>query len=484
LPKIFLIFSRKFQKESNVYPVGIMLLAAVLREKGFKDIRLFDLAFHSKEYIVKQAQEDSPDIIGLSTDSISFENGIDLFKKIQEAYKGATYIAGGVHPTIAPEESLLKLNAEVAVIGEGERTIVEVIEAIAKKKEYSGISGIAYLKDGQFVQNEPREFIENLDELPFPSRDLLPMEKYLGTAADIPMLSPTITVFASRGCKGNCIYCQPVMRKLFGAKMRKRSVSNVIKEIIYLKENFSFNTLYFTDDELLYNGKEWIQDLCRTIIDKKLNLRWCCQARVDQIDEDLIKIMKESGCFAIGLGVESGSNEILRILRKGYKAEQVDKAFEICRRNKMITTCNFMIGTPGETKETLGESIDLLRRIRPNLVRCSITTPTPGSDLYTKLNEEGRINLSSLSDFDRWAVYPIKLENISKEDIQISMKSLLDVFYHNFFLNVVNPVRFVKEFYFFKVLMRRYFLLLKTPGVFFKDIGFYLNYFRHRKGCE
>lgn len=482
--KIFLIFSRKLAKESYVPPIGIMSLAAVLRQNGYADITLFDMAFHSQDLIVDECIKMEPNIIGLSTDTISFENGTVLLGRIKKQYKKGTYLIGGVHPSIAPEQALLQTKADVAVMGEGEITIVDIVKAIESKQGFSDIKGTAFMDNGQYIQNEPQDFIKDLDSIPIPARDLLPMDKYLKTSPDIPMLYPTMTLFASRGCKANCIYCQPVAKNLFGKRMRQRSVSSVVSEIDSLKDKYSFNNLYFTDDELLYNGRDWIEELCTTFIENKLNLRWICQARVDQIDNDLVMLMKRSGCYAIGFGVESGSNRILKYMRKGYNVSQVERAFEICRQNRIITTCNLMVGTPGETFETIQESIDMLIKIRPNLVRCSITTPTPGSDLHTQMTKENRINITTLSDFDRWTAYPIQLDNFSKKDIEKSIKKLLMVFYKNFFSILYNPFRFVKEFYFINTLLKRYFALARYPTRLWKDISFYLHYIKHRSGCE
>jgi len=451
---------------------------------GYRNIRLFDMAFDTKEFIAEEASKDQPDVIGLSTDSISFFNGVAVLSKIKARYKGGIHIIGGVHPTIAPKQALIDSGAAIAVIGEGEKTIVELVDAVKTGKGYEGIRGIAYIEHGRYTANEPREFIEDLDTLPFPSRNLLPMERYLKTPADIPMLYPTINIFASRGCKGNCIYCQPVARRLFGHKMRHRSVDNIIDEIMALKKLYSFKSLYFTDDELLFCGKDWIEELCNNFIEKRLNLKWSCQARVDQIDEDLIKLMKIAGCYAIGMGVESGSDDILRYMRKGYGTGKIDKGFAICRRNKIITTCNLMIGTPGETHRTIQESVEMIRRTRPNLVRCSITTPTPGSDLHVQMSMENRVNIKELSHFDRWAAYPIRLDSFSKEDIEKSIKRLLFAFYTNLFSLFINPARFIDELYFIRVLILRYVCLLKTPRVFLRDVAFYIRYFTHRKGYD
>jgi radical SAM superfamily enzyme YgiQ (UPF0313 family) len=462
-----------------------MSIAAVLRDKGYSSIKLFDMAFHAKSDIIKECIKEKPDIIGLSSDSMSFENGVDLLKRIQHKYADAIFILGGVHPTIFPKRSLYEANAAIAVIGEGEATIVDLVSAIDKSQDYSKIDGIAYLDhDGHFILNKPRPFLMDLDKLPFPARDLLPMQEYLKTPPDIPMLCPTMTIFISRGCKGNCIYCQPVARTLFGNKLRHPSLERVMREIFYLKNNYRFKTLYFTDDEFLYNGKDWIEALCYAFIENRLNINWTCQARVDQVDEDLIKLMKRSGCYALGLGVESGSQKILNFMRKGYKNSQIDKAFDICCRNKIITTCNFMVGTPGESYSTIRETITMLNRIRPNLVRCSITTPTPGSDLYTQMAAEDRINISKLSDFDRWAANPIKLDNFSKQDIQQAIRRILKTYYTYLFGLVINPKRWINEFYFLKVLFIRYIYLLRSPLYFWKDIIFYINYFRYRRGRE
>lgn len=482
--KIFFIYSRKTRAESNIPPFGIMYLAAVLLENGYSDIKLFDMAIHSDDFIIQECLQDQPELIGLSTDSISYENGVATIKAIQSRYNGARYIVGGVHPTIATEQSLLETNSEVAVIGEGEETIVELVRAIDSGQGYTNIKGLAYFENGKLVRTEQRPFIDDLDSLPFPARDLLPMDKYLNVCPDIPMFYPTMTIMASRGCKGNCIYCQPVVRTLFGRKMRHRSVSDVVQEIIHMKNTYSFNSLYFADDELLFNGWEWIEELCNAFIDNKLNIKWVCQGRVDQVDPQLIALMKSSGLYAMGFGVESGSQRILNYMRKGYQTEKIRQAFDICRQNKIITTCNLMVGTPGESHETIQESENMLKRAKPDLVRVSITTPTPGSDLYTKMNQDGRINLNRLSEFDRWAAYPIRLDNFTKEDIQQSIKKLLGIFYKDFFSYLLKPGKILKRWYFFKVLFIRQLQIARNPVRLWNDILFYLTYYWQRKGRE
>ncbi|MFH1782303.1 MAG: cobalamin-dependent protein [Candidatus Omnitrophota bacterium] len=295
--KIFLIFARKFQKESYSYPIGIMSLAAILRRNEYNDIKLFDMAIDSMEFIIESCLKDKPDLVGLSSDSISFENGTKLVKKIQERYKKTIYVLGGVHPTIAPEEALRELGADIAVIGEGEVSFLELVKKIDKGEDYIDVNGIAYLREDKFFENRPRDFINNLDDIPFPARNLLPMEKYLNVPPDIPMLYPAMTIMAGRGCRSNCIYCQPICRKLFGSKMRVRSVGNVIEEIEFLRMNYRFRTLCFIDDEFFYNGVPWIEELCSSILDKKIKIRWTCIGRVDHIEAKLIKKMKRGRMF-------------------------------------------------------------------------------------------------------------------------------------------------------------------------------------------
>jgi anaerobic magnesium-protoporphyrin IX monomethyl ester cyclase len=481
--KIFLIFSRKSMGETNIPPLGIMSLAATLRAHGHTDIRLFDMAYDSETTVIDACRTEKPDLIGLSTDSISFDRGAACIAGIRKVYGGGRIILGGVHPTIAPEEALRTTGALLAAIGEGEETVLAIVDALEGAKDIASVKGIAY-RDGDTVRKTgPRPFIENLDTVPFPARDLLPMERYLRARADVPMLMPVITVFASRGCYGNCIYCQPVARTLFGKTMRHRSVENVIDEIEMLQRTYSFRTLFFTDDELLYNGREWVEELAETMIRKRLRLRWTCQARVDQVqDEGLVALLRRAGCYAIGFGVESGSQSILNYMRKGYTTPMIDNAFRLCRKQGIITTCNLMVGTPGESSASVAESRAMIARIHPNLIRVSITTPTPGSDLHTKLIKENRILISRLSDFDRWAANPIRLDDFSKEEIRVAIRSFLTLFYRDFFRTVVNPLRLIKNWYFVKVLVLRYLFLLKSPARFWQDLLFYLTYFKHRKG--
>ena len=481
--KIVFIFARKTAGETATPPVGIMSLAAVLRNYGYQDVKLFDMAYHSPAFISDICQKHQPDIIGLSSDSISFEQGVKCLAMVRHVCSRAIFILGGIHPTIAPEQSLHMTNASLAVIGEGEATIVDTVKAIEDGTDYSSVRGIAYRNGDQIVRTSPRGYIQDLDTIPFPARDLLPMEKYLAARPDLPMLYPTITLLASRGCKANCIYCQPVARTVFGRTMRHRTVENVIEEIIYLKTSFTFNNLYFVDDELLFNGREWIDLLLNSMIQRNLRVRWTCQARVDQVqDTALVALMRKAGCYAIGFGVESGSQKILNYMRKGYKAEMIDSAFALCRKHGIITTCNLMVGTPGETKETIRESAAMLNRVRPNLVRVSITTPTPGSDLYKAMKDENRIKVSNLSDFDRWQANPIRLDNFSRDDILQAIRLLLGTFYGNVLRLFFKPLRLAAEFFFWRTLMIRYCQMLRNPRLVIKDLFFYLNYFKFRKG--
>jgi radical SAM superfamily enzyme YgiQ (UPF0313 family) len=271
---------------------------------------------------------------------------------------------------------------------------------------------------------------------------------------------------------------------MFGKAMRHRSVENIIDEIEQLKRRYRFRNLYFVDDELLFNGEAWLEELCAAFINKNLGIAWTCQARVDQIrNESLLKLMKRSGCYSIGFGVESGSQQILNYMRKGYRTSQIDSAFALCRRIGIVTTCNVMVGTPQESPQTIQDTIDMIKRVRPNLIRISITTPTPGSDLYLKMAKENRITVSNLSDFDRWLLNPIKLDDFSEDDIRSSTQKILKQFYRVFFRMLYNPLNLFRNFYFLRVLLARYCnLLLTDPRRFLQDLSFYFHYAKVRQG--
>jgi anaerobic magnesium-protoporphyrin IX monomethyl ester cyclase len=284
------------------YPLGILYIAAILRKHGYK-ISFVDLTFGNFHDIKKELL--STDIIGISAASALFGSASKVANYIKEIDQDLTCIIGGPHATAFPQDCLEK-GFDIAVIGEGERTIIDLLNAIEKNKPLQDVAGIVFRKSDNLIYTRPRALIPNLDELPFPARDLIDHKRYFASGVEH-------TLIASRGCPYNCIYCKPMIDKLFGRRVRMRSPFNVIDELEMLCKDYKHEVkargVVFVDDVFTINRK-WIESFCAEIKKRKLEVRWSCQTRVNLADEKVFRMMKSAGCYLIEFGVESGSQRI------------------------------------------------------------------------------------------------------------------------------------------------------------------------------
>ena len=258
-----------------------------------------------------------------------------ITKKIKEYFKDIQIIIGGIHPTALPEKTIKRMkNVDVFVIGEGEQTFLELMQ----NKKFENIKGVAYMKSGKVRINPCREFIQNLDTLPFPARNLLDMEKYT-LGFDWEGRKPAATIFSSRGCPFNCIYC--ASKIMWKRKVRYRSAENILAEIDFLVKEYKIKEILFYDDHFVLDKKR-LKKICEGLIKRKCDLTWCCLSRTDCMDLETAKLMKKSGCHMISFGVESGSQKILDNMEKNVKVEDIIKTFEICRKARINTKASFI----------------------------------------------------------------------------------------------------------------------------------------------
>lgn len=296
---------------------------------------------------------------------------------------------GGPHPTIFPEEVVSDPDIDFVVLGEGELSFLELVKSLMTHEDFENVPGIGFSKRGSVVINPPRLPIENLDLLPFPARHLLPMDVHIGFNF-LYYGKPATTMIASRGCPFNCSFCQPTLRKIFGRKSRRRSPENVVDEIEYLIKKYDIKLIIFHDDTFTLNRK-WVMDVCDEIIKRNLKIKWICNSRADTLDERLLKKLKEAGCVELRIGVESGNQWILdNILKKGITINQVRDTFKLIRKCGFKRAwAFFMVGSPGETRDMIQDSIRLAREIKPTHVNISITLPLPGTELWNIAGKYG-----------------------------------------------------------------------------------------------
>lgn len=406
-----LIYPRfKYENAGGVFaPLGLQYIAAAVKEQGH-EVSLIDMTFQDK-LVISENQLKDVDVVGISFSSPLASRAYQVLESIKRIKPDLICIAGGSHPTISPEECLIR-GFDIAVLGEGEHTINDLLEKLEASEDLNAVDGIAFLKDGKIILTKPRPFISNLDDLPFPARELVDMDAYLKSGSGF-------TVIASRGCPYNCLFCKPMQDKLFGKKIRRRTVINVVNELegITQKGKKAKRVVTFVDDTLLCS-KDWVLSFCDEIKKRRLRLKWACQARADNINREILEAIKEIGCFHISIGVESGSQKILDFLRKGIRVEDSMNALNLCHKVGINTHAYIIIGSPMETKNDLEATINLIKRTSPCSLQVARLTPIPGSDLYDYAVKHDLINVKALEEYDYYSTgYPLRLSYLSRVDL-------------------------------------------------------------------
>jgi len=369
-------------REPENFPLGLGYIAKVLLNMKQK-VEVLDIWAHqyTNEEVVERIRKLDYHIVGISALSTQYSYVKWLSKRLKEK-NDAEIILGGALATHSPETVLKNTAVDVCVIGEGEVTIGEVVEDYDALDKVKGI----YFKDGNdLVRNEARDYIKSLDDIDFPAWDLFPMSIYLKTRRFYghPPMKP-LNVITSRGCPWNCRFCSKTFKKV-----RFRSIGNVMEEIELLKEKYSINCVVF-NDELLMTNRKRVHELCDRI--EPLNIKFICQGRANLVDPDSLKRMKKAGAIAIGYGIESGSQRILENMNKGVTVKQAERALNDTIGAGIHPIIYMMYGYPGETRETLKETVDFFKRI-PYVenVYLAITTALPGSELYEDCLKKGLV---------------------------------------------------------------------------------------------
>jgi len=399
-------------------PLGLGYIASVLRECGH-NIHLLDLNVEKKTFpeLEKELDRSGYDIIGiggLTTTYTFVKNFSFLAKKVKPKAK---IIAGNMVSTAHPELLLRNSEVDICVIDEGEETINELINKIGNFPDIQDVKGVVFKKKGQLVKTAPRERIKDLDRLPFPARDLFPMETYINNPIYNEYGRRSMNLSTVRGCPFQCIYCS----RPFGSRVCTRSSQSIIAEIKELKRRYKIEFITFSDDMFTIN-KKWIKSLCQALIKEGIRIGWGASARVNLVDLDLLKMMKKAGCEVLSYGFESGSQKILDTMKKGAKVEQAEKAINLTRKADIAIQGSFMIGMIGETEKTVNETVDFIKRTRLTLHRFFYTTPYPNTPLYeiakkmNKIPEDEDAYVSSLGEM--YNTLLVNLTDMTDEELK------------------------------------------------------------------
>ncbi|MFH1587599.1 MAG: radical SAM protein [Candidatus Diapherotrites archaeon] len=406
-------------------PLGLAYLAAVAREKNC-EIKTIDLSARYAEYsdkdILNSVDSFRPDIVCVSVNTLYASQALKMINLLADS--PALKIAGGPHPTILPQESLER-GFDVVVRGEGEETFAELIDFARGEKKLENILGISFRKGKKVIGNSARPPIENLDSLPFPAIDLFNEKDY---AKSKRASSNFAVINSSRGCPYNCIFCATSLVQ--GKRFRFMSAGKVMKEIEEYRKRYGTEIFYFTDDSFSFN-RERVMELCKLILNKNLKIKWHCATRVDKVDFELLKKMKNAGCGSITYGLESGNPKTLEKIRKGISLQQTRDALILTKNAGIAANANFILGFPWENAKDIKKTREFMSEISPyvsNFTPSYVLTPFPGSKLFEEYRSKNR--------FDGWWNSEEKKYFVESEEIPVFQKNfyhyppiLLDIFF-------------------------------------------------------
>lgn len=415
------------QSTGLIPPLGILYVAAYLKKYSQNEIKILDLQLEKKlepeliDYLLKE----KPDIIGMTAISFMMIDTLKLIKLIKRILPQANVVLGGPHVNIYPHQTLEIPGVDFIVLGEGEKICLDLINNINNKEKLKKVKGLVFKHKGQIINTGQRELVKDLDLLPYPARQLTDYKKYYST---ISMANPTTSMFTSRGCPYKCIFCdRPHLGKVF----RARSAKNVVDEMEKIAE-LGIKEIFIYDDTFTINRQRVI-DICQEILKRNLKIYWDVRARVNTVDEELLKLMKQAGCARIHYGVESGVNEILKNLRKDITLKMVFQAFKASQKAKIETAAYFMIGCPGETYNDIQKSIKLAKELKPDYVHFSVLTPFPATDIYFLGLENGLIKKDVWQEFAQNPrqdfVPPVWQENFNRQELIELLKKAYQSFY-------------------------------------------------------
>lgn len=386
-------------------PLGIAYMAGVLQENNI-DVEILDASAEDMDFkdVEKELLKRKPDLVALTALTPTIGRALETAQVVKETLPDSIVVMGGYHPTFNFIETLEDENVDIVIRGEGEYIMLNLVQALENQSSLHDVKGIVFedKNSKEIVVNPEAPLIQNLDELPFPALNLLPMDKYRLLDMDTHMT----TMITTRGCPMQCSFCSSAA--MHGKKIRERSVENIVDEIEYLKTNYDIDTIAFMDDTFTLKKRK-VMAICDEILKRNIEIMWGCTSRVDTLDEKLLKKMKESGCITIFIGVESADQQQLDNMCKNTTIAKIENAFKIARKLKIRTIASVALGMPGDTKEIMNKTVKFVHKLKPNYAIYSLATPYPGTRFYKEAFEK---NLIKIKDWSKYTLITPILETI------------------------------------------------------------------------
>ena len=358
-------------------PLGLGYIATYLKAHGVSAL-VVDCTFAAEEEVLERIRRSHPRIIGLQVMFSMKEKALEFARLLRNDCE--LLVAGGPLPTSNPEEFLSCF--DVVVIGEGEQTMLELVEAMQEGTDFASVPGIAFKKKDKVTFTSHRPFIEDLDSLPFPSRETFDNEAYKSYYLKNFGYSTT-SVMTSRGCPFHCDFCS---RPVFGNKFRWRKAASVADEVETVKE-LGYQRVWFADDCFTLNRKRLLS-ICDELVRRRVPVGWECLSRVDTVDIAVAEKMKEAGCVRVFFGLESGNDSILKIMNKQATVKQAEDAVNVFKKAEVQTGAFFILGYPGENDRTVLDTVDFASSLPLDYLSFTFPYPIPGTPLFERVRNQ------------------------------------------------------------------------------------------------
>lgn len=402
-----------------VQPIGLMYLASALRTQfDHHEIKILDMKLHfmTNEDAIREIKEFSPDVIGIRTLSVEAEAVHVLSGMIKQNHPYCKLIIGGPH-TISSTGSILKdPNVDFVVIGEGEVTICDLMAEIERGNDFPNVDGIAYVREGEVVFTQPREMIQDINQIPFPAWDLINVEDYFKIPGWLSHVSNHMSIFTSRGCPYRCAYCH----RVFGKKTRLRSADNVLKEIDILYHQYGVRELKFIDDIFNINRRR-VREICDGILERKLDLTMSFPngLRGDIMDTATLKKLKDAGTIEITYAVETASPRMQKLIKKHVRLGKLKKVIDETVENGIFTKGFFMMGFPSETREEINATAEYALKSKFHWINIFVVNPFEGTDLADMAIKMGvNIDYDNLDFGGGYKKNPVQLSEMPIDEIK------------------------------------------------------------------
>lgn len=419
-------------QHTKMMPLGLAYLASYLRENSFVpicvDLEVKKIGF---EELANDIERSCIDYVAITSSTPLMNNAISLASYLKKNTAAKTII-GGPHASAEPLETVSLDCFDIAVVGEGEETLLEIVEG----KRLDKIKGVAYSDNNKVRLNEKRAPPSDLDRLAFPAIDLFPYTEYKPSSHRVlpgERGKPYFAMISSRGCPSVCNFCSS--GNIHGRNVRFRSPENVVQEMKYLVDSLGANSIMFYDDTFTLDKKRTVS-ICKKILSEELDVVWGCNTRLDTINAELLNCLKLAGCSRIYVGAESGNDSILRTSQKGISVAGIKSGISKIKDSGLETSASYIIGLPGDTKETIGQTIASAIVNGTDFAHFYVFTPDPGSTFYDELKRRDIIKQFDWLDYGEMIK---KGTHLLGENIGFSeLVELVEYAYYSYYADTYN----------------------------------------------